>query len=187
MDVIEAIRGRHSVRAYAPAPVEEDKIVQILEAASLAPSAANIQPWHFIVVTDPQKRNSISKGGIFARFLSNSPVIVVCCSDKRASPKWHLVDTALAMQNMVLAATGLGLGTCIVGSFNELEIRKMLHIPERFSVVALLAIGYPIAKSDLTANLLHFFRRRKAIQKIASKEEFGRPYLPKTVSDDKAG
>ncbi|MBO3803254.1 MAG: nitroreductase family protein [Candidatus Brockarchaeota archaeon] len=177
MDALEAIAARRSRRSYAPTPVEKGKIAQILEAARLAPSAANAQPWHFVVVTDPRKRKSLSEGGIFAKFLSDSPVVVVCCGDKEASPKWHLVDTSLAMQNMVIAATALGLGTCIVGSFDEGQVRKLLRIPERFAVVALLAIGYALEKRDLAADLLHLFRRRKELQNIASAEEFGKPYL----------
>ncbi|MGQ9514231.1 MAG: nitroreductase family protein [Thermoproteota archaeon] len=184
MDIFEAIRERHSVRSYRPVLVEKEKILQILEAARLAPSAANIQPWHFIVVTDHYKRKTISEGGIFARFLSSSPVVVVCCGDRKASPMWHMVDTSLAVQNMVLAATGLGLGTCIVGSFDEEKVRSLLKIPERLSIVVLLAIGYPTSERDILGKILHFFRRRKWIQEIASDEEFGRPYFQSTGLGD---
>lgn len=74
-----------------------DKIRKILEAARLAPSAANIQPWHFIVVTNPETRRKIAKGGRFAGFLSEAPVVIVGCGDRKASPRWHIVDTAIAM------------------------------------------------------------------------------------------
>jgi len=176
MDVFEAIRGRHSARAYLPDRIPEDKLEKILEAARLAPSSGNIQPWHFIVVTDPQKRKELSRGR-FAKFLTESPVVLVGCGDKKASPNWHVIDTAIAMQNIVLAATGEGLGTCWIGSFNEDRVKKLLNVPEKFRVIALLAVGYPREKLDLAAKIGHFFRRRKRLQKIVSLEEFGNRFL----------
>ena len=176
VEVFEAIRKRHSVRAYLPNRVPKDKLEKILEAARLAPSAGNIQPWHFIVVMNTRKRKKLSEGGRFAKFLSESPVVIVGCGDKKASPKWYAVDTAIAMQNMVLAATGEGLGTCWVGSFNEEQVKKLLNIPEKFRVIALLALGYPRKKWDLAAKALHFFRKKKKLEKIVSIEEFGNPF-----------
>lgn len=175
MDVFEAIRERRSTRAYLLDRIPEDKLEKILEAARLAPSAGNIQPWHFIVVTDLQKRKELSRGR-FAKFLTESPVVIVGCGDKKASPKWHVVDTAIAMQNIVLAATGEGLGTCWIGSFNGDQVKKLLNIPEKFQVIALLAVGYPRKKLDLTAKISHFIIRKKKLQKIVSLEEFGNPF-----------
>lgn len=83
MEVFEAIRKRHSVRAYLPNRVPKDKLEKILEAARLAPSAGNIQPWHFIVVMNTRKRKKLSEGGRFAKFLSESPVVIVGCGDKK--------------------------------------------------------------------------------------------------------
>lgn len=174
MEVFEAIQKRHSVRAYLSNRVPQEKLERILEAGRLAPSAGNIQPWHFIVVTDQQKRNKLSKGR-YAKFLMESPVVLVGCGDKEASPNWHVVDTTIAMQNMVLTATGEGLGTCWIGSFNENQVRELLNIPQRFKVIALLALGYGRKKMDLASKTLHFFRRRKKLKKIASLEEFGNP------------
>jgi nitroreductase len=173
MEVFEAIRKRHSVRSYLPDEILIGKLVKILEAARLAPSAGNIQPWHFIVVTDQQKRKKLSKGR-FAKFLVESPVVLVGCGDKKASPNWHVVDTAIAMQNMVLAATSEGLGTCWIGSFNENQVKKLLSIPERLAVIALLALGYRRETVDWTGKVLHLFRRKKKLEKIVSLEEFGR-------------
>ena len=176
MDVFEAILKRHSIRAYSQNPIPKDKLEKILEAARLAPSAANIQPWHFIVVTDQQKRKKLSEGGIFARFLSETPVVIVGCGDRKASPRWYMIDTAIAMQNMVLAATSEGLGTCWVGSFKEEQVKELLKIPENFSIIALLAIGYPLEKWDLASKVLHFFRKKKSLEKITSLEEFGNKF-----------
>jgi len=173
MDVFEAVQKRRSVRAYQSTPIPREKLEKILEAARLAPSASNIQPWHFIVVSDAEKREKLAKAP-FAKFLKEAPTVIVGCGDQRASPKWFMVDVAIAMQNMVLTATSEGLGTCWVGSFDENEVREMLKIPENYRVVAILALGYPREKFDLQGKLLHLIRRRKSLKKIVSFEEFGR-------------
>lgn len=175
MDVFNAIQERHSVRRYLPDPIPLSKLTRIIEAARLAPSAANIQPWHFIVVIDRQKREALSRSGMFARFLSDSPVVIVGCGNRRAS-RWYVVDTAIAMQNMVLAATAEELGTCWVGSFDEEHVKKLLKIPEQYSVIAILTIGHEREEKDLAGTILHFFRRRKTLKEIASIGEFGNSY-----------
>jgi nitroreductase len=172
MEAFEAIRRRKSVRAYASTPVEGKKLEKILEAARLAPSAENIQPWYFIVVTDRGKRKQIAGSGIFSGFLEESPVVIVGCGDCKASPKWYAIDVAIAMQNMVIAATAEGLGTCWIGSFDEGQVRRLLKIPERFRVVALLTVGYPREKFDLTGKIVHLFRRKKSLDDIVGFEEY---------------
>lgn len=172
MEVFDAIKDRHSVRSYLSDEVPSEKLNRILEAGRLAPSAGNIQPWHFIIVTDGQMRKKLSKGR-YAKFLVESPIVIVGCGDRRASPNWHLVDTTIALQNMVLTATSEGLGTCWIGSFNENQVKKILSIPERLRVVALLALGYRSNKTDFSSKVLHFFRRRKKLEKITSHQRFG--------------
>ena len=172
MDVFEAIRTRRSIRSFESTPIPEEKVMRILEAGRLAPSAGNVQPWHFIVVRDAEKRNRLSKGR-WAKFLAEAPLVIVGCGDERASPRWFMVDVAIAMQNMVLGAIGEGLGTCWVGSFNEEEVKELLKIPENYRVVALLAMGYPREKLDITGKILHIIRRRKRLSEIVSFEEFG--------------
>lgn len=172
MDVFEAIQKRHSVRAYRSIPIPREKLERILEAARLAPSAANLQPWHFIVVTEASKREKLAQAP-YAGFLKEAPVVIVGCGNQKASPKWFMVDVAIAMQNMVLTAVSEGLGTCWVGSFNEEEVKSLLRIPEEFCIVALLALGYPREKPDIQGKLLHLIRRRKTIREIVSFEEFG--------------
>jgi len=176
LDVFEVIRVRRSVRSYEPTPVPVEKLRKVLEAARLAPSAGNLQPWHFIVVMDPDKRKTIAKGCRFGRFLVESPVVIVGCGDQRASPRWYAIDTCIAMENLVLAATGEGLGTCWIGSFNEAKIREMLKIPGHLKVVALLALGYPREKPDILAKVGHLIRPRKKLEKIAHLEEFGKSF-----------
>jgi len=172
MEVLEAIRKRHSVRAYMAQEIPAEKLDMILEAGRLAPSAGNIQPWHFVVVTNREKRRMLSKGR-FAKFLAESPVVIVGCGDKASSPNWYVVDTTIALQNMVLTATSEGLGTCWVGSFDENQVRGLLSIPEKFRIVALLALGYPGEELNLGSKVLHLFRRRRKIDKIVSLEVFG--------------
>ena len=172
MEVFEAIQRRKSVRAYVPTPVPREKLERILEAARLAPSAENRQPWYFIVVTDPEKRKRIARSGMFAGFLAESPVVIVGCGDQKASKKWHVVDVTIAMQNMVLAATEEGLGTCWVGSFNEGLVKRLLKIPKHLKVVALLAVGYPRRKLDLMAKIVHLIHRTKKLDKIVGFEKY---------------
>jgi len=177
MEVFEAIQTRRSIRSYLPDEVPEEKLTRILEAARLAPSAANRQPWHFVVVRDAQKRKRLSEGGMFARFLHESPVVIVGCGNKWASPKWYVVDTTIAMQNMVIAATGEGLGTCWIGSFTEKQVKDLLEIPSRFTVVALLAVGYPREEKGLASKIARLIKARKELGEIVSLERFGNQYV----------
>jgi len=124
-------------------------------------------------VTEEEKKRKIAKSR-FAKFLSECSAIIVGCGDKKASPKWYKVDVSIALQNMVLAAVSLGLGTCWVGSFDEKEVKKLLRIPERFEIVALIALGYEKKKIDLQGKILHLVRRRKELREIASFNEFGK-------------
>jgi nitroreductase len=178
MDVFEATQQRRSIRNYQDKPVEREKLERILEAARLAPSAKNLEPWHFIAVTDPGKRKGLS-GGTWAKFLTQSPLVIVACGDKKASPDWYAIDVALAVENMVLVATSLGLGTCCVGSFNEKDVKTALKIPENYEVLVMLAVGYPGNHMDLSSKLLNIVRKRKSLSDVASEEEYGKHLVPK--------
>ena len=173
MDVFEAIQKRKSIRAYEKTPVPEETVKKILDAARLAPSALNCQPWHFIVVAGSEKRKDLSKG-VFAKFLAETPVVIVACGDTKASPKWCSIDVAIAIENMVLAATAEGLGTCWVGSFDENQVKAVLKIPEKFKVVALLAVGYASGKEGIASKIIGLVRKRKTLDEIASFEEYGK-------------
>lgn len=173
MDVFEAIEARRSIRAYRSDPVPNEKIRKVLEAGRQAPSAVNRQPWHFIVVRDRGNLEKLSHGR-FAGFLREAPLVIVGCGDRKASERWYLIDVSIAMQQMVLAATAEGLGTCWVGSFDERKVMELLDIPERFTVVAMIAMGYPRNGIDLVSKLARS-RRRKALEEITSSERFGTP------------
>ena len=174
MDLFETIRKRKSTRSYMQAPVADEALIKVLNAARMAPSAGNIQPWHFIIVKDEDKRARIAKGCRYGKFLTESPVVIVACGNKKASPRWHLIDTAIAVEHIVLAATALELGTCWIGMFNEKQIRGMLNLPERFEILALLALGYPCEKVNLSAKILHVLRPRKKLEGIVSLEIYGK-------------
>lgn len=169
MEVYEAIRIRKSVRSYDATPVPDEVLMRVLEAGRAAPSANNGQPWHFIVVKSQEKREVLSRR-MFARFLLESPIVIVSCGDKGA--RFNVVDVSIAMQQMVLAAISEGLGTCWIGDFDEKVIRELLMVPEKFGIVCLLALGYPRENLGLTTKLLGT-RSRKRIESIVSYEKFG--------------
>ena len=184
MDVYEAVQQRKSIRAYQDKPVPREKLERILEAGRLAPSAANIEPWHFIVVTDKEKRKALSKG-LYAKFLPQTPVVIVVCGDKKASPDWYAVDSSLAVENMVLTAVNEGLGTCCVGSFDEADVKAALKVPDNLEVLVMIAVGYPKEKLDLTSKLLRTVRKRKNLSEVTSGEEYGKRFVPRKTSNHK--
>lgn len=178
---LRQIRNRRSVRSYLPRAVPDEMLDIILEAGRTAPSASNRQPWHFIIVKDASKREILAKGGLYAKFLVESPVVIVGCGDREASPKWYVVDTTIALQSMVLAAIGGGLGTCWVGSFTEAAVKELLRIPDNYAVVALIALGYSKESKGLDSKAIHqqaagIFRNRKKMGEVASLDKFETPY-----------
>jgi nitroreductase len=172
MDVFEALQKRKSIRNYEKKPVKKETLEKLLEAARGSPSANNLQPWHFIVVTEADKRKALAKG-MYAKFLAQTPAVIVLCGDQKASPDWYIVDVALAGENMVLAATAEGLGTCWVGSFEEPAVKQLLGVPEDLRVVAMLAVGYSSEKTDITGKIAKLIRRRKKLEEITSWEMYG--------------
>lgn len=167
MEFYEVVKKRRSIRKYKPIPVEEDKLARVLEAGRLAPSAANRQPWHFIVVKDPKVKEELRKAYNRDWFV-NAPVIIAVCADptkawRRADgEEFWKVDAAIAMEHIVLAATNEGLGTCWICAFNEAEAKKALRIPEHIRVVAMTPLGYPDeVKGEVTdrkpmSEILHY-------------------------------
>jgi nitroreductase len=148
MDVSKAIRVRRSIRKYKPQPVEAEKLLRVLEAGRLAPSATNRQPWHFIVITDPATREKMRQSYDRDWFVS-APVIIAVCADPRGAwvrkdtEEYWKVDAAIALQNMILTATEEGLGTCWIAAFKEPPAKEILAIPPHIRVVAMTPLGYP--------------------------------------------
>ena len=144
LSLVDVILSRRSIRKYLDKPIPEDVTNQILEAGRQAPSAGNRQPWRFIVITDQRIKEALSHGK-YNTFLKEAPVAIVACgyTGTEQSRKWSTVDTSIAVENMVLAAWSLGVGSCWIGDFVESEVKKLLGIPDDYGVVTLLSLGYP--------------------------------------------
>lgn len=147
MDVLEIIKRRFSVRSYLPEPVADDDLNAILDAARYSQSAKNLQDWKFIVVRDSDMRNNLVSAAKGQRFVAEAPVVIVCCGAgteyvMTCGQHSYPIDVAIAMENMVLTAYGLGYGTCWLGAFYEDKVKQLLGIPEdNIRVVGLLTLG----------------------------------------------
>lgn len=148
MEVMEAIRKRHSIRSYEDKEVEEEKLNLILEAGRLAPSASNRQEWRYIVVRDKQTRQKLMEAAAGQAFVGEAPVVIACCAQSdghimKCGQPCYPIDVAISIDHMTLEAVEEGLGTCWVGAFNEAKAREVLGVPDEIRLVELLALGYP--------------------------------------------
>jgi len=153
MDIFEVIRERRSVRSYQDREIEEEKLQQVLEAARLAPSASNRQEWKFVVVRDKAVRQALVDAANGQSMVGEAPVVIAACAVEHdhimsCGHPCFLVDVAIALEHMALAARGLGLGTCWIGAFNQDKARQVLGIPESVEVVELMPMGYPTEWPD---------------------------------------
>ncbi|MFW6154621.1 MAG: nitroreductase family protein [Planctomycetota bacterium] len=148
MDVREAIRKRYSVRKYKDQPVDDAMLAEVLEAARLAPSGSNRQPWKFVVVRDADLRAKLVDACNGQGFVGTAPVVIAACGtlpdrmmacDVAGDP----VDVAIAIDHMTLRAAELGLGTCWIGAFNQTAVRDVLGIPADAKVIEVLTLGHP--------------------------------------------
>ena len=158
--MIESIQHRRSIRKFTSEPIEPDKLQSVLEAARLAPSGNNKQPWTFIVVQSEQQCQAVMEACHRQTWMMTAPAFIVAVADMAGrvatepglfldenSPHWELKrairDTATATENLLLEADAQGLGTCWVGFFVQSEIRPVLGIPDDKFVLAVIPIGYP--------------------------------------------
>ena len=158
--MIEAIQNRRSIRKYKDLPVEEETLLKIIDCGRLAPSDSNTQPWNFIIVRSEEMRTKLAHVSHKQDWMVAAPVFVVCVADIRVTttekgpmdideetpgigPKQIILDTAIAGENIVLAAESLGLGTCWVTWYIQEEIRPVLGIPNDKYVVAIITLGFP--------------------------------------------
>jgi nitroreductase len=146
MDFLELVGKRHSVRSYSDQSVEQEKLMQILEAARLAPSACNVQPWYIVVLQGEQVKGLASA---YARsWFLEAPLVLCVCADTTAAwargdrVSYAMVDAAILMEHIVLAATELGLGSCWVGAFDVQALRGILQVPQHIMPVAMTPLGY---------------------------------------------
>ena len=174
MDTIETIMKRRSIRKYKTDEIPPADLDKILESGRQAPSAANRQPWHFVVVRDKELKRKVAAACSGQNWMADAHVILAGIGNPNASRGskgrfWYEVDVSIAMQNMILAATSLGYGTCWIGAFNEEQVKTLLKVPEEMRVVALTPIGVPDASPEA--------RPRKDVNQVFSAEQYGRPII----------
>jgi len=169
MEFIELARNRYSVRAYKPAPVEEEKLNKVLEAMQLAPTACNLQPFQVIIVHTQGREAELIR--IYsAPWFVQAPIVLCMCAV--AARGWYRqdgrsyceIDATIAMDHAILAAADLGLGTCWVGAFNPEKARETLEIPEEVEPIAFTPLGYPDDKPRP--------KRRKPLEELVRYEHW---------------
>ena len=153
MNFVELATQRSSIRNFDPKPVEKEKLLYVLEAARMAPSAVNFQPWQFIIVADPEILKLIQS--VYHReWLVTAPVIIVALGNHNVG--WHRksdgkdftdIDVTIAIDHLTLAAAEQGLGTCWICNFDTVKYCKIFDIPKHMEPIALIPIGYPIIES----------------------------------------
>jgi len=174
MEIIKSIQYRYSVRKYAASPIEKEKVERILEAARLAPSACNAQPWTFIVVDEPELKEKVAKTARaetigMNRFAAQAPVIIAIVMEpanitstfgsKVKRKHFPLIDIGIAAEHICLQATAEGLGTCMLGWLNEKRAKKLLGVPASKRIPLLISLGYPQDQKEKT-------KQRKSFDKV---------------------
>ncbi|TEU04685.1 MAG: hypothetical protein E3J22_06775 [Candidatus Aminicenantes bacterium] len=171
----ELVRSRRSIRHYLDKPVEREKILACIEAARLAPSADNVQPWRFLIIDNPKLKAQYAKrifSGIYSisRFAEKAPVLILILArldiianrigKQIQNIQFYLLDIGIAGEHVVLQAQELGLGTCWIGWFNIRKARKFLKIPRKYKIVSMLAMGYSEKRPSKE-------KKRKKLEEIA--------------------
>jgi nitroreductase len=148
MEYSELIKKRYSVRAYKPDPVEDDKLQHVLEAARLAPTAANRQAIQFIVIHTAGREEELRR--IYKSDWFVQPPLVICACGipthnwvRKDGKNYNDVDVAIAMDHLILAAADVGLGTCWIGAFDATATREVLNLPDGVEPIAFTPLGYP--------------------------------------------
>jgi len=181
MNFLDLVKARQSVRRYLSKEVEREKIERCLEAARLAPSASNSQPWSFIVIDDPKLKEAVAKETFsqlisFNHFSLQAPVLIILISERSGflnkvaeaikDKQFSLIDIGIAAEHFCLQATEEGLGTCILGWFNEKGVKKLLNISPSKRVELIITVGYP--ESTIICP-----KKRKPIDRIRSYNSYG--------------
>jgi len=152
MDIYELIEHRKSVRKFKPDMIEKDTLERVMNAARLAPSGSNRQPWKFILVSNSATREKMVPACHSQKFIAEAPLAIVACAlptDRAVGGvlQTSVIDTSIAVMQLMLAATHEGLGTCWIGAFEAEPLKKLLAVPQDVSVVAVVPIGYPVDPS----------------------------------------
>ncbi len=150
MEVMQAILERRSVRSYRPEPVSDEVLLRLIEAGVWAPSGGNAQTWRFVVITDPASIRRVKM--LSPGLLGNPPAVIAVCQDLSEAERrgaslgkemLSVMDSAMAAQNIMLAAFAEGLGSCVVRSFHPDGVRRLLKLPANIVPNLLISIGVP--------------------------------------------
>ncbi len=170
MDVYDCLKSRLTVRRFKPDPVPAEVVTRLVEAARWAPSSRNQQPWHLVVVTDPDVLAELGGTATSGSFLADAPLAIAVVMEDADTPE---LDAGRALQQMEIMAWSEGLGTCFVGvpfEDQNRKIKEILGIPERLKLITVLPFGY--RPDDVRGTR----RRRKPLDEMVHVEQFGRPY-----------
>lgn len=150
MEFYDVIRTRRSIRSYRADPVSEESLSRVLEAARMAPSGSNRQPWRFYVVKDPEKRRRVAQACGGQTWIGQAPTVIVATGWRVPFSRGgymgdmsFIIDVGIAFTHLILAARAEGLGTCWIGDFQNTEVKKVLGLPDNEDVVAVTPLGYP--------------------------------------------
>ena len=191
------VQKRRSVRRYGGRPIPKEDLLKCLEAARLAPSGCNSQPWHFIVIDEPGLRKRVAErifSGLYSmnKFAQEAPVLVAVVSEKEQflasfggqirDTRYCLIDIGIACEHLILQAQELGIGSCWIGWFDEKALKKELGLPEKTKVDIVISLGYP-AQSDGEARPISgrpeedgiVPKTRKTLEEISSFNAYAQP------------
>ena len=148
MEISEAIKKRRSVREYTSEDISEDLLREIIKAGTVAPSARNMQPWHFIIIRDNLIQKQLILDGSGREQLVKAPVVIAVCFDNKN--EYGALDAALAAENIMIAAAGHGVGSCVVASYYQRQdkkdqyskLKETIKLPENIDALLLMALGY---------------------------------------------
>lgn len=173
--IMQIIKKRYSVRKYKDKKIEYSLIKKCVEAARLAPSAENVQPWRFLVIDDKDILKQVKKAAFsgiysFTKWANSAPVIIVILAQpdllankigsKIQGTAYYLIDIGIAVEHLILQATELNLGTCWIGWFDTKKTRRVLKIPKKYKIVSLLTLGY------FTYNQKQNKKKRKSLDNV---------------------
>jgi nitroreductase len=173
MDISEAIIQRRSIRQFTEQDIPEETVERLINAARWAPSAGNIQPWDFVIVKKAETKTRLANAALDQQSIEQAPIVIVVCANEvlsaqrygdRGKALFCLQDTAAAIQNILLFAYSIGLGTCWIGAFTEEQVREIIKVPEGSRPIAIVAVGHPGETPQP--------RRRKPTSEITHYETF---------------
>jgi nitroreductase len=174
LSVLDVIKARASIRSYKDKPIPKQALLDILEAARLAQSADNRQPWEFVAVTDPITKKKLVQAAGNQAFVGEASAVLVCLANPRESAsvgpfEGFLIDLAIAIENMALSAWDLGIGSCWIGAYNEEMVKALLGVPRNLRIVSLLTLGYPDERPGP--------KHRKELDEIIHYQKYGQKEL----------